>query len=715
VTIPPAATAPLTWPGRPTPLGATWDGAGTNFALFTAGADAVLLCLFDDAGAEIRVPLTESTDQVWHGYLPGVAPGQRYGFRVQGPFAPGRGLRYNASKLLLDPYARAIDGGPRVDGVTSGTLFGGAAAPDLRNSAPYVPRSVVVDSSFPWGDDRAPRIPWDETVLYELHVRGFTMRHPEVPEHLRGTYAGLASPAAVKHLSELGITAVELLPVQHFLSEPALLRKGLRNYWGYNPIGYFAPHAAYAATGSRGAQVPEFQAMVRSLHRAGIEVILDVVYNHTAEGDGAGPTLSFRGIDNASYYRLSESDASRYRDFTGCGNTLDARHPRVLQLVLDSLRYWVQDMHVNGFRFDLATTLARTTESFDARSSFLAAVAQDPVLSTVKLIAEPWDVGSGGYQVGRFPPPWSEWNDQYRNAVRDFWRGASHGMSDLGTRLAGSADLYSGRGRRPTASVNFVTCHDGFTLADLVSHERKHNEANLDGNRDGTDDNRSWNCGVEGTTADPGVLALRRRQIRNVLATLLLSGGVPMLLAGDEMGQSQRGNNNAYCQDNEDSWLSWERDADSSTLLAFTRRLVALRNRSPVLRQSAFFTGRPIRAGSAVKDLAWFTSAGAEVTPADWGAPTLRTLGVYLSGGDIRTRAPHGEPVVDESYLLLLHAGDRRCDFVLPGPPWATGYDLVLDTCATTAEPPAKRPVQGRYELLAYSLALLRVRPGPLA
>lgn len=707
----PASMAPRSWPGRPTPLGATWEGAGTNFALFSAGAEAVTVCLFDGAGAETRVPLLGRTGSVWHGYLPGVRPGQRYGFRVQGPFSPGRGLRYNPSKLLLDPYARAIDGVLTAEAVRSGAVFGGSAAPDLRDSARYVPRSIVVDATFPWGDDRSPRTPWDETVLYELHVRGFTERHPGVPANLRGTYAGLAHPAAIRHLRELGITAVELLPVQHFFSEPELLRKGLKNYWGYNTIGFFAPHAAYAAGGTGGSQVAEFQAMVRDLHRAGIEVILDVVYNHTAEGDEAGPTLCFRGIDNVSYYRLLDSDASRYRDFSGCGNTLDTRHPRVLQLVLDSLRFWVQDMHVDGFRFDLAPSLARATDNFDARSAFLTVVAQDPVLSEVKLIAEPWDIGSGGYQLGHFPPPWSEWNDRYRNAVRDFWRGASQGLSDLGTRLAGSSDFYQHDGRRATASVNFVTCHDGFTLADLVSYERKHNAGNLDDNCDGADDNRSWNGGVEGPTTDTALLALRRQQVRNILATLLLSSGVPMLLAGDELGQTQGGNNNAYCRDDEVSWLAWDRGPEAQALLAFTRRVLALRKSSPVLRQNNFFLGRAVGAGSAVKDLGWFTPAGLEVTPADWNFPTMRTLGVYLSGSDIRTPDLRGEPVIDDSYLLLLHAGDVRCDFVLPGSPWATRYELVLDTCWASAEPPPPRSVTRRYALAPRSLALLRARP----
>ncbi len=688
------------WPGRPVPLGATWDGEGTNVALFAAGATAVDVCLFDGHGRETRVPLEDPTRHVWHGYLPGVEPGRRYGFRVDGPFHPERGMRWNPSKLLLDPYARAIDGELSDDPA----LLTGTSTRDDLDSAPYVPRSVVVHGGFPWGEDRRPETAWPDTVIYELHVRGFTMRHPDIPARLRGTYAGLAHPAAVEHLLSLGVTAVELLPVHHFFSEPALVRRGLVNYWGYSSVGYFAPHAAYSSSGSRGQQVHEFKAMVRALHGAGIEVILDVVYNHTAEGDENGPTLAFRGIDNPTYYRLQERDRRHYRDYTGCGNTLDVRDPHVLQLVTDSLRYWALEMHVDGFRFDLASALARSPQHVDKLSSFLTVIAQDPVLSARKLIAEPWDLGDGGYQVGRFPSLWSEWNGRYRDAVRDFWRGAAHGLAEIGTRFAGSSDLYQGDGRRPSASINYVTSHDGFPLADLVAYQHKHNEDNGEDNRDGTDDNRSWNCGVEGPSTDTGVLALRRRQVRNMLATLLLSCGVPMLLAGDEMGRTQRGNNNAYCQDNELSWLSWDLCADDEALLDFVRRLIALRRSSPVLRQRSFFQGRPVD-GGAVKDLAWFRPDGTEVIAADWSARSRRTLGIYLSGNGVHQRGPRGERITGESFLVLLHAGAEACSFALPGEPWAKEYAVVLGSAYD--EPPTD-PVADRLTLAGHSLTLLR-------
>ena len=532
------------WPGRPTPLGATWDGEGTNFALFAAGAEAVDVCLFDRDGWEIRVPLEESTYHVWHGYLPRVGPGQLYGFRVDGPYDPARGARWNPSKLLVDPYARAVAG----DFVLNDAVFGSAPGrtdQDHRDSAPYVPKSVVVHDAFPWGEDHRPATPLADTVIYEMHVKGFTAQHPDIPPELRGTYAGLAHPAAIDHLQRLGVTAVELQPVHHFVSEPHLLRRGLINYWGYNSLAFFAPHAGYSASGEHGEQVREFKAMVRALHAAGIEVLLDVVYNHTAEGDETGPTLSFRGIDNATYYRLHEADRSTYVDYTGCGNTLDVRQPHVLQLLMDSLRYWVTEMHVDGFRFDLAAALARSFHDVDKLSAFFDVIHQDPVVSGVKLIAEPWDVGEGGYQVGNFPPLWQEWNGKYRDCMRDYWRGQEAGVAEFAYRLTGSPDLY-GDDRRPGASINFITAHDGFTLSDLVAYNDKHNEANGEGNNDGESHNRSWNCGVEGPTDDPDVLDLRARQQRNFLATLFLSQGVPMLLGGDEMGRSQRGNNNAY-------------------------------------------------------------------------------------------------------------------------------------------------------------------------
>ncbi|CAN5334706.1 glycogen debranching protein GlgX [soil metagenome] len=634
----------MTTTGPGPPLGAHWDGAGTTVALWAPRADAVEVCRYDDAGAEIRSWLPERTGGVRHGYLPGVGPGQRYGVRVHGPDS-------NPAKLLIDPYARAIEGAYQPhEAVLDRTS-------DL-DSAPHVPRGVVVDDRFDWSGDRPPRVPWEDTVLYELHVRGFTMRHPDVPEGLRGTYAGLAHPAAIGHLTDLGVTSVQLLPVQHFVSEPRLLARGLSNYWGYNTLGFFAPHAGYA---SGSGPVAEFKAMVAALHAAGLEVILDVVYNHTAEGDEHGPTLSFRGIDEAAYYRRDAG--GRYDDMTGCGNTLDTRRPQVLALVLDSLRYWVGETHIDGFRFDLATALVRG-------SAFLAAVEQDPVLSQVKLIAEPWDLGEDGYRVGRFPPPWTEWNDQYRNTVRHFWAGGNGGVRELGYRLSGSSDLYPDR--RPHASVNYVTAHDGFTLRDLVSYQHKHNQDNGEDNRDGEEHNRSWNCGAEGESTDPAVLALRRRQTRNLLATLLLSAGVPMLTAGDELRRTQRGNNNAYCQDNEPSYLDWDLDAEARALRDWTARLIALRQASPVLRRQAFFDGHELP-GLGVKDLAWFTADGREMTAEDWYADTA-TIAMYLDG--------RGQPeqTEDRSYLVILHAGEQDTTARLPGPPWATGYELVFDT-----------------------------------
>ena len=670
----------LVWPGRPEPLGATWDGEGTNFALFSEAAEAVELCLFDDGGGETRVPLTEVTAHVWHGYVPGVVPGQHYGYRVHGPYEPGRGLRFNPAKLLVDPYARAIDRVPEWDDPIYGYTRG---APDdiadPRDSSAHVPWSVVVDTSFPWGDDRQPRTPWHETVIYETHVRGFTARHPDVPEALRGTYAGLAHPAAVEHLSALGVTAVELLPVHHFFSEPSLVERGLRNYWGYNSLGYFAPHARYSSSGRRGEQVREFKALVRTLHAARIEVILDVVYNHTAEGDHRGPTLSLRGIDNAAYYRLDENDRSRYVDYTGTGNTLNARHPEVLRLIMDSLRYWVTEMHVDGFRFDLAAALARGFHEVDRLSSFFDLIHQDPVVSHVKLIAEPWDLGEGGYQVGNFPVLWTEWNGKFRDAVRDFWRGHEPSLAEMGYRLTGSSDLYQADGRRPYASINFVTAHDGFTLHDLVSYNEKHNEPNGEANRDGSDDNRSWNCGAEGDTDDPAVLELRERQKRNFLVTLLLAQGVPMLLAGDELGRTQRGNNNAYCQDNAVSWCNWELDARARALLAFTRWLIALRRAHPVFRRRRFFQGRPIY-GSFLADVGWWAPDGHEMTEEEWVSGHVQCLGVFLNGEAIGEPGPRGERVTDDSFLVLLNGGAERVAFVLPDERWAPAYELELDT-----------------------------------
>ena len=706
------SSPPRPWPGSPVPLGATWDGEGTSFAVHSGSGEAVDLCLLEGSGGdrrEVRVPLEHRTGSVWHGYLPGVGPGQRYGYRVDGPYDPAAGHKHNPSKLLLDPYARAMEGGLVLDDAVFGHVLDRPWLQDHRDSAHFVPHSVVVDDGFPWGEDRRPRTPWPETVVYELHVKGFTAAHPGVPEHLRGTYAGLAHPAAVEHLVGLGVTAVELLPVHHFVSEPHLLRRGLTNYWGYNSVGFFAPHAAYSASGSRGQQVREFKAMVRALHAAGLEVLLDVVYNHSGEGDEHGPTLEFRGLDNRGYYRLPPDDRSRYRDVTGCGNTLDLRSAHGLQLVTDSLRYWVQHMHVDGFRFDLAPALSRSEDDFDPRSTFLQVLQQDPVLSDVKLVAEPWDVGPGGYQVGRFPPPWAEWNDQYRDSVRDAWRGRAHGVRSLAYRLAGSSDLFFDQGRQPWASVNFVTAHDGFTLHDLTAYDSKHNEANGEGGRDGSSENRSWNCGIEGPTDDPAVLALRRRQARNLLTTLLLSSGVPMLTMGDEVRRTQRGNNNAYCQDSPLSWQPWDLARDARDLHAFTAALVRLRRAHPVFRQPSFFLGRPGVDG--VKDVGWFTAEGRELTDEQWFDPSQVTLGMYLDGQGIRVPGPRGERIVDDSFLLVLHTGPQDVAFRLPGAPWARAYDVVLDT--RDERPASDRTRQGvpagdELAVLRRSVVLLR-------
>jgi isoamylase len=668
--------APPPWPGAPSPLGATPDDEGTNFALWADGASAVEVCLFDAAsGAESRFLLTERTFHIWHGYLPGVTPGQQYGFRVHGPWDPASGARFNPAKLLLDPYARAIDG----DLAYVPAVYGHSGADDTvideQDSAPFVPKSVVVRDGFDWGQDAPPATPWASTTIYEMHVRGFTKAHAGVPEQLRGTYAGLAHPAAVAHLVELGVSAVELLPVHHFVAEPRLVAAGLTNFWGYNSVGYFAPHAGYAAPGH---QVTEFKAMVKALHAAGLEVILDVVYNHTAEGDELGPTLAFRGLGNAAYYRLRDG-GRRYEDYTGCGNTLDVSQPRVLQLVMDSLRYWVLEMHVDGFRFDLAAALARSMHDVDMLSGFLTTIQQDPVLSRVKLIAEPWDVGQGGYQVGEFPPLWSEWNDKYRDTVRDFWCGQGSGVRELGYRLSGSSDLYSDDGRRPFASINFVAAHDGFTLRDLVSYDRKHNEANREDNRDGTDANHSCNHGAEGDTDDPGVLALRRRSLRSLLTTLLLSTGVPMLGAGDELGRTQGGNNNAYCLDSPVSWVDWELAPWQQDLVAWTRRLLALRREHPVFRHRHFLEGQPAYPGGP-KDLAWLRPDGHELDDGDWFSPATQTLGMFLSGDGLGARNRRGERVLDDSFLLVVHGGPEPASFTLPGAPWAAAWELLLDT-----------------------------------
>jgi glycogen operon protein len=705
--------SPRTRPGRPYPLGATWDGAGVNFALFSDHATAVTLCLFDPADRTSethRVPMAERTDQVWHVYLPEGRPGLLYGFRVEGPYEPAAGHRFNPRKLLLDPYAKAITGAIEWSDAIFGYQVGAPDADltkDERDSAPFVPKSVVVDPAFTWGDDRPLRTPWHQTVIYEAHVKGFTARHPGVPKELRGTYAGLAAPAAIEHLSRLGVTAVELMPVHHFVRDRHLAERGLTNYWGYNTIGFFAPDSRYASGGVAGEQVREFKQLVRALHQAGIEVILDVVYNHTAEGNHLGPTLCFRGIDNAGYYRLAE-DRRYYMDYTGTGNTLDMRHPRCVQLLMDSLRYWVTEMHVDGFRFDLASALARELHAVDRLSAFFDVIHQDPLISQVKLIAEPWDLGEGGYQVGNFPAGWAEWNGRFRDTVRRYWKGDESQVADLAYRLTGSSDLYESDGRRPSASINFVTAHDGFTLQDLVSFNDKHNEANGEESRDGTSENLSWNCGVEGPTDDPAVVALRERQVRNFLATLFLSQGVPMLLGGDELGRTQQGNNNAYCQDNELSWINWTAPRAARAQAEFTRRLIRLRLAHPVFHRRRFFQGRRIE-GSEVKDLSWFRPDGKEMAQEEWTNGLTRCLGLRLAGDAIEEVDEAGEIIRDDTFLLLLNAHHEPVDFVLPAHRPRMRWELVLDTREWTAKPEAFR-AGDLYRMEARSLVALRLR-----
>ncbi|WP_406376670.1 glycogen debranching protein GlgX [Streptomyces sp. NBC_00647] len=666
------------WNGRPFPLGATYDGEGTNFALFTEVAERVDLVLIDALGDVRTVPLTEVDGFVWHCYLPGVGPGQRYGYRVHGPWDPAAGHRCNPAKLLLDPYATAVDGQADNDPSLFERDPGGPSSAD---SAGHTLLGVVTDPAFDWGDDRPPLRPYAETVIYEAHVRGLTRTHPEVPAELRGTYAGLAHPAVLGHLTSLGVTAVELMPVHQFVQDGFLRDRGLSNHWGYNTIGFFAPHNAYAAHGTRGEQVAEFKSMVKALHAAGLEVILDVVYNHTAEGNENGPTLSFRGIDNASYYRLVEGDPAHYYDTTGTGNSLLMRHPNVLQLIMDSLRYWVTEMHVDGFRFDLAATLARQFHEVDRLSAFFDLIQQDPVVGRVKLIAEPWDVGDGGYQVGNFPPLWSEWNGKYRDSVRDFWRSGDHTLAEFASRLTGSSDLYQHDRRRPRASINFVTAHDGFTLRDLVSYNDKHNEANGEDNRDGESVNRSWNCGAEGATDDEGVLELRARQQRNFLATLLLSQGIPMLSHGDELGRTQRGNNNAYCQDNDVSWIDWRPSDEQRELLEFTRGVVALRAAHPVLRRRRFFLGdTTTHEHQPLPDLVWLRPDAVEMTDDDWRRPCAHAVAVFLNGDAIAEPDPYGAPVLDDSFLLLLNSYWEPVVFRLPGTTYGERWTARIDT-----------------------------------
>jgi isoamylase len=682
------------WPGRPFPLGATWDGGGTNFALFSESAAGVELCLFDDGDGETRIPMTQRTALNWHCYVPEVGPGQRYGFRVDGPYAPEQGHRFNPNKLLLDPYAKSIDG--VVDWTHDANVLpyvptgeeDADLEPDDEDDAAAMPKSVVIDDAFFWEGDRPPRVPFADTVIYETHVKGFTMRHPDVREDLRGTYAGLASEPAVAYLHDLGVTAVELLPVHHISDEAFLAEKGLRNYWGYSTIGYLAPHCDYAATGCRGEQVREFKGMVKALHRAGIEVILDVVYNHTAEGNHLGPMLSFKGVDNAAYYRLMPDDPRFYMDFTGTGNSLNPVHPSVLRLIMDSLRYWVIECHVDGFRFDLASALAREFFDVDRLSAFFDVIHQDPVLSQVKLIAEPWDVGPGGYQVGNFPVLWSEWNGVYRDVMRDWWRGFAS-CGDFASRLSGSADLYEADGRDPFASINFITAHDGFTLRDLVSYDHKHNEANLEDNHDGTDDNRSWNHGVEGETDDPEINGLRVRQQRNFLVTLLLSQGTPMLLGGDEIGRTQHGNNNAWCQDGEISWYDWSESPEKTQLREFTRRVIRLRREHPVFRRSSFLRGKEVK-GSGLPDVWWFRRDGLKMTRRDWQGGE-HVLGMFLNGREITIPGPQGEDVEDDSFVLLFNAELEERTFTLPRRRFGAQWALELCTADPEAEPGSAR------------------------
>jgi isoamylase len=666
------------WPGQPYPLGATYDGVGTNFSVFSEAAEKIELCLFDDEGRQTCLNLPEVFGCCWHGYLPDVGPGQRYGFRVHGPWNPEQGQRCNPAKLLLDPYARAIDGQVDWNEAAFSYQFNDPEGPpNEADSAPYVPKSVVISPFFDWADDRHPRTSWHETVIYETHVKGFTTRHPDIPLDIRGTYAALAHPVAVEYLTNLGITAVELMPVHQFIQDAHLLEKGLRNYWGYNSIGYFAPHNEYSSSRQLGQQVQEFKQLVKTLHQAGVEVILDVVYNHTAEGNHLGPTLCFKGLDNAAYYRLVADDPRYYMDYTGTGNSLNMRHPHVLQLIMDSLRYWVLEMHVDGFRFDLASTLARELYDVDRLSAFFDLIQQDPVISQVKLIAEPWDVGEGGYQVGNFPPLWSEWNGKYRDTVRDYWRGEDQTLAEFASRFTGSSDLYEYTGRRPYASVNFVTAHDGFSLNDLVSYNEKHNEANGEENRDGESHNRSWNCGAEGPTEEREVKALRARQQRNFLATLFLSQGVPMLLGGDETSRTQGGNNNAYCQDNEISWYDWEH-ADLS-LIEFTRRVIDFRSRHPAFHRRGWFQGRPIH-GSGVEDIAWFKPDGEEMSEEDWEAGFAKSLGVFLNGDGIIAPDQRGDRIVDDTFYLLFNAHYEAVKFKLPDTKWGQSWSTALDT-----------------------------------
>jgi glycogen operon protein len=701
-------TQPILWPGRPYPLGSTWDGEGVNFALYSEHAEKVELCLFDPTGRREtqRVVLPEQTDMVWHGYLPEARPGQLYGYRVYGPYAPQEGLRFNHNKLLLDPYGKQVQGTIRWSDAHFGYRLRHRLEDlsfDRRDDAAGMPKNRVVDSAFTWGNDTPPRIPWHETVIYELHVKGFTMCHPDVPANLRGTYAGLATAPIIAYLKRLGITSIELMPVHSFVDDRQLVERGLHNYWGYNTLGFFAPEPRYLSTNS----IREFKTMVKTLHSAGLEVILDVVYNHTAEGNHLGPTLSLKGIDNTAYYRLLPDNPRYYKDYTGTGNTLNMQHPRVLQLIMDSLRYWVLHMHVDGFRFDLAATLARELHEVDRLGAFLDIIHQDPILSQVKLIAEPWDLGEGGYQVGNFPVGWAEWNDHYRDTVRAYWKGDGGLMGDLAYRITGSSDLYAHSGRRPYASINFVTAHDGFTLQDLVSYNEKHNEANGEENRDGTDNNLSWNCGVEGPTEDPNILALRAKQKRNFLATLLLSQGVPMIYAGDAIGHTQNGNNNAYCQDNPISWLNWNLKPADRELLSFVQRMIQLRKSHPVFRRRRFFQGRPIK-GADVKDILWLAPDGVEMSEEAWRDPSVQCLGMLLSGQGLGETDERGRPIHDDNFLVLFNAHHEDVGFTLPPALSSSQWSAWLDTSQQGGLRPVGTYAAGTvYPLQARSLAVL--------
>lgn len=709
-------TKPITavWPGRPYPRGANWDGEGVNFAIFSEHAEKVELCLFDPKGQrEVqRIELKERSDFVWHCYLPEARPGLLYGYRVHGPYRPQEGHRFNPHKLLIEPYAKDVVGTPRWSDAHFGYRIGSKRADlsfDRRDNASGMPKCRVIDQAFTWGNDCSPDIPWHDMVIYELHVKGFTMQHPDILPQFRGTYAGLAMAPAIEHLKRLGVTTVELMPVHAFLDDRHLVERGMRNYWGYNSIGFMAPDSRYSASG----HISEFKTMVKTLHSAGIEVILDVVYNHTAEGNQLGPTLSFRGIDNASYYRLVGDDPRYYMDYTGCGNTLDMRHSRVLQLIMDSLRYWVLEMHVDGFRFDLASALARELHAVNQLGTFFDTIRQDPVLSTIKLIAEPWDLGEGGYQVGNFPLGWAEWNDKYRDSIRAYWKGDGGLIGELAQRLTGSSDLYEHSGRKPHASINFISAHDGFTLHDLVTYNAKHNETNQENNRDGSDNNHSWNCGVEGETDDPEINALRARQKRNLLATLLFSQGVPMLVAGDEMGRTQQGNNNAYCQDNEISWLSWDLQPQDQDLLEFTRRVIALRKAHPLFRRRYFFHGQPIRGGE-VKDIVWLNPDGFEMSEADWNQEFSRCLGVYLAGDTLLETDGRGQRLVDDNLLLLINAHHEDIAFTLPEFDGHYYWEVLLDTLDATGTPEVSSYKAGQgYPVGGRALVLLKQGEAP--